>query len=553
VTQALPRTTLFVIVSFLMIYACFLPVRGVWAPDEARYAEVVREMEEGARWVVPALNGELYGQKPPLFFVAGRIASLGSDGVPEWAVKAPSLVGALGTLLIVSLLAALYCGRRAAWIAPLFLGTMGKFVWNAQFGQIDMLLTFLVTAQVYLGLRTAEGMTGRRKGILCVSLLGFAGVLAKGPVGCFLPWLVLTVFLSLRKDWDGLRRLNLPLIALLVAALSAGWLIAAGLLAGWDYPQALLFKQTVRRALDPWHHKGKPFYYYFFVLVSQTLPYSLMSVPLAAPLIRGKTWREPGALLPLSWILCYLVFFSLLPGKRDVYVLPAFPALALLLAFGAERWVDGRFPVRGVRCALAVFALLSLAAGGILLMQSRDEFGGVASFLLIGLVLLAAGSAAAWVLTGRDRISPALLCVPSGIACLLLVGVVPSLSRLDRLKTPRDLIPQVRPLLEEGGTLAVYPNLIPAVNYYLETLTPVFDESQGKEAAAFLGGDVRNRLLVQDGDWKGSLPPGIVAHTLRIGGDTHTLYAPGPPGTGERARAGSGSDRGLPRPPPTPP
>ncbi len=261
------KNVLLAVTFCLCCWMLLLPARGVWAPDEARYAEVAREMKEQGEWLIPSLNGELYTQKPPLFFDMIRLFSIGSEGVPEWAAKMPSIAGALGTLILVALLAARLYGPKGAWLAPLLLGTTMKFFWNAQFGQIDMWLTFLVTFQIYLGLGVAWGQARRHLAIPGLMVLGFAGMISKGPVGCLLPWLVVGLYLAVRKDWPGLKRVGLPWIIPGVIVLTALWLAAAGLVEGWHYPQGLLWKQTVTRYMDPWHHY-KPWYYFLGVILT---------------------------------------------------------------------------------------------------------------------------------------------------------------------------------------------------------------------------------------------------------------------------------------------
>jgi 4-amino-4-deoxy-L-arabinose transferase-like glycosyltransferase len=515
------RSRLAIALLCTALAAAMLFSRGVWAPDEARYAEVTREMKAGGTWLVPILNGETYTQKPPLFFALIRLFSLGSDSVPEWAAKAPSLLAALGTLLLIGWLAQRLAGSATGWMAPLLLGTMGKFAWQSQFGQIDMVVTFLVVAQIALGLYFAEGGGRRPVGLVCMAALGFAGVLGKGPVACVLPWLVLLAFLSARGDWPGLRRLGLPWIALGVVALSALWLTAAGLKAGWDYPESLVLRQTVQRYLDPWHHQA-PWYYFLGILLTDGLPYSLFLVPLGIALWRAKTWKEPAVLLPLCWIALYLVFFSLSAGKRSVYILPVYPAMALLLARGAEGWASGEFPLRGFRWVITVLASISAAGMVYAVRATPGEFQGFLPWLLAGGALFFAGSLGALFLSSRPK--AALGWIAAGMALLILVVAVPGVRRLDAVKTPRSFVPSASAALAAGGRMGVFPSLIPSVNYYIRTVTPVFPKGGEHEASAFLCSHPANLLLVQAENWRGPVPAHRLVHRGFIGGGTYEIW-----------------------------
>lgn len=522
------RRPLFVLLLCAAVWAVLLPARGVWAPDEARYAVVAREMKEAGRLLVPLLNGETYTQKPPLFFDLVQAASALAEGVPEWAVKVPSLLGGLLTLLFTALLAARLMGPRGAWLAPLLLGSLFKFGWQAQFGQIDMVLTALVTGQVALGLRVGAGQGNRRAGIAALALLAFLGVLAKGAVGCLLPWLVLGAWFLARRDLEGFRRTGLGWVAGWTLLFTALWLAVAGLQAGWDYPRALVLKQSVQRYLEPWHHHAPP-HYYLGVLLADGLPFSLLLVPLAAPLLRKKSWREPGALLPLLWMAAYLVFFSLSSGKRSVYILPLYPGLALLLAYGFLNVDLGRWSRRGFVWAYAVLAGLFAALSAGAFWKIPEVYRNLLPFLVGGGLLLAAGAswAAWWTHRGRAVTGAAVL---AGAALLFLpVAVAPSAAFLDRTKTPRTFAQAARPYLQAGGTLAVFPSLVPSVNYYTGTRTPVFGKDHRPSAEEYLRRREGRLLLVRAEDW-GEAGPFPLLHEGPIGDSRYLLLAsPGPP------------------------
>jgi 4-amino-4-deoxy-L-arabinose transferase-like glycosyltransferase len=519
------RRLLWVLLACLAAWASLLPARGVWAPDEARYAQVAREMKESGRWLVPLLNGELYSQKPPLFFDLVQIASLPSGDVPEWAVKVPSLLGGLATLLITGLIGLRLMGPRGAWLAPLLLGSLFKFGWQAQFGQIDMVLAALVTGQIALGLRLAAGQGRRIPGLAAMALLAALGVLSKGAVGCLLPWLVLLAYLAARRDWSGLRRLGLQWSVPGTLLLVALWLGAAGLAAGWDYPRSLVFKQSVQRYLEPWHHKA-PVYQYLGVLFADGLPFSLLLAPLAAPLIRKRAWREPGALLPLVWMGVYLVFFSLSAGKRSVYIHPLFPGMALLIAYGLLNVDVGRWKAGGFRLAYVVLGAVFAGAGAVGVFRMPEAYRSLRPFLVLGALLLTAGALAAAWWTGRGKPLQGAACLAACALAFLPLTVLPAASRLDEVKTPRAFAAAARPHLDAGGTVGTYPNLVPSVNYYLHATTPVFPKSRRADAEQFLLGGPRRLLLVQKEDWGAAGDPRFrVVHDGPIGGDRYLLLA----------------------------
>ncbi len=130
---------------------------------------------------------------------------------------------------------------------------------------------------------------------------------------------------------------------LVTISLAAAWLAAAGTIAGWDYPRSLLFKQTVTRYLDPWHHYA-PWHYYLKVMWGEGFPIILFLIPALVMIVRSKETKEKRWAFPLLVIFVWLLFFSVSSAKRSVYILPIYPAAALLLSFAVESGTkaDGR-------------------------------------------------------------------------------------------------------------------------------------------------------------------------------------------------------------------
>ena len=531
------RRLILVCLACLAVWLSFLPARGVWAPDEARYAQVAREMRQDGRWLIPLLNGQLYSQKPPLFFDMVHALSLVEKDVPEWAVKVPSLLAALAALLALGAIGARIMGPEGAWLAPLILGGMFKFSWQAQFGQIDMVVTALILLQVALGLRLAAGQGSRAAGILLMILLGAAGILSKGPVGCLLAWLILLAYLLLRRDHPGLRRIGLPWIVLGVAGLTALWLGAAATVQGADYIRALVLRQSVQRYLEPWHHKA-PVYYYLGIFFTDGLPFSLLVVPLLAAVARNRAWREPGVLLPLTWMAVYLAFFSVSSGKRSVYILPLFPAMALFVAYGLSNVELGRWPRKGVALAYLVATAVTVLVLGAGAWAAPPAFAALRPWLLVGAAVLGVSGFAAFRLARGARALRSGTVLSAGSLLFLLACAVPCASILDAVKSPRALAARVRGDLEAGGTLAVYPSLLPSVNYYANAVTPVFARGQDREALQFLLESPHRLLLVEEKTWNLGMPPGTRSlGVFPVGDDRFVLLANAgsPPGGGPGA------------------
>ena len=457
-------------------------------------------------YALPHLNGQIYSQKPPLLFwsilAAGRLtggfdgtAGRLTGGVDETAARLPSALSGIGALLLVYGLGLTFFGRRAAWLAAAAFGTCFKILWQGRFGQIDMLLTCLVTLGVWLW---ARGYVEKRPRLY---LLFFAAAglatLAKGPVGLLPPLLSILVFLGLTRDREEVRRLRIGRGLLLWAAIVLAWLIPAGVEAGGEYLHQIVFRQNVTRYANPWHHFLPPWYYL------QVVPLDFMPWTLLLPAGIALGWRacrnrralraggqaqaaplaERGALFALCWIAVTLLFFSISPAKRSVYVLTMYPAMALLVGAAldriAEEWPRKRSWVVGPLAGLAVLVLL-LVVGLPLAGHGRQEalpLGGDAFVrgVTATFVPLLLGAIAAWWLARRGRIGASAAALACGMGVFWLVTAFYTLPRFDTVKSARGLSRILVARLAPGEAYAIYPRLDSTFLFYTQRFAVELD------------------------------------------------------------------------------
>jgi 4-amino-4-deoxy-L-arabinose transferase-like glycosyltransferase len=465
-----------------LLYLPGLGLRDVWNPDEARYAQVAREMEQLDHWAVPHLNGAVYSQKPPLFFWAVAASGLLTGGVDETSARLPSALSGVGALLLVYLIGERFFGRRAAWLAAAAFATCFKVIWQARFGQIDMFLTALVTLGVWLWVR---GYTERRPGFYWGFFLA-AGLatMAKGPVGLLPPLLSFLLFLGITGDREEMKRMRIGRGLLLWAAVMLAWLVPAGLEAGPDYLRQIAFRQTVTRYASPWHHFAPP-WFYLTVIPGDFFPWSFL---LPSAIVVGwkrlagrlRPFRQEGGsqragfLLALCWMVVTLVFFSISAAKRSVYILTLYPAMALLVGVGldlaAAEWPRFR---RAVAVPLGLVAGLTLLIAAALPFVGRRRpetalLGG-APFVwgLIGVLLpLLLGAGAAWWLARSGAVPRAAAALALGMGLTGLAMALYALPRFDLFKSARGLSEILVARMAPGEPYSIYPRLDSTFLFY---------------------------------------------------------------------------------------
>lgn len=330
----------FLIASLLLFWK--LGGHDLWAPDEPYFAEGAREMVVDGQWVVPHVNGVVTTDKPPLFFWSIAGLSLLSGKVTPWTARLPSALAAIGTLLLVLRIGRRRYGPHVAMLAVLILATTMMFWVEARSAQIDSSLCFLI----WVGLAAFESWragesNGRRAGLLFWAALGLA-VLAKGPVGLLVPLGIALVTLAVDRHFRSWKRFAPILGPIVFLAIVAAWLVPANaeharLAGGGDYTVwGALHKHFIERALHGMHHKQPP-WYYLWVLPVQLLPWSAIA---PGALVLAWRQRKPIDRFLIVAALFVVLFFSISPEKRDLYILPAFPAFALLIASFLQRVVS---------------------------------------------------------------------------------------------------------------------------------------------------------------------------------------------------------------------
>lgn len=322
----------------LLLIATGIGLRDPWPADEPRFALIVRDMVATGDWLLPRVGGDVYGDKPPLYFWLMGLALL-AIGSLRIAFLLPSLVGGLACLVMVYDLARRLWNRETGLAAGLALLLTAQFVWQVRQAQIDATLLFWCVLSLYGLLRHLLLGPAWRWYAVGWAAAGF-GVITKG-VG-FLPLLILIPFALLRDSrWTPRMRdtrfapwLIGPLAFLLAVST---WLVPMLLAANADptlaaYRDEILFRQTVGRYTAAWHHR-EPFWYFIVqVIPGLWMPLTLL-LPWLIPQWR-KAWqgRDLRVALLLSWVVIVVLFFSFSSGKRGVYILPALPALALASA-----------------------------------------------------------------------------------------------------------------------------------------------------------------------------------------------------------------------------
>ncbi|MFO0795387.1 MAG: glycosyltransferase family 39 protein [Candidatus Brocadiaceae bacterium] len=347
----------------LVLAGFFLFLMYIWAmplidPDEPRYASTARDMVVNGNWIVPHFNGVPRINKPPLFYWTVAL-SYKIFGINEFSSRLPSALAAIGTAIITYAWRKRYCGKfqdrsaKDAFWAGMILMTSPLFYFIARFCITDMLLTFFVSAALYVFFveyteHTSVGATGFQtssyKRMLLYFLLAMV-FLVKGHVGILLFILVNVSFLLFMRDFRYIRRVwYLPGFLLFLGIICA-WGIPFWLSLGTQQITSLLSQETSGRFVSGYAHP-EPFYYYLPVLIMGFFPLSPFLFLVFAHIIKRKNsmpLEEKRYLYFFSaWFVLTLVIFSLSRSKLMTYILPLSPSVALLTSSLSQWETDNR-------------------------------------------------------------------------------------------------------------------------------------------------------------------------------------------------------------------
>ncbi len=419
-------------VLLLLIYLCTLYyalgfARPLANPDEGRYSEIPREMLEYSDMVSPRLNGSLYFYKPPLFYWMQAVA-IDVMGVNVFSARfSNSLMAIFGCLLTYFYARKIY-GRVAGVSASLILATSVFYYAMGNIITLDMTLSVLIVGAVYmLGLAYSKSAGGAKGVYIVLSFVFMAlALMTKGFIALVLPagtafWFI--IFYGIKRSFKNFAFSDLAWGALglgVFVAIALPWHIMAanatpalptseGFFSsnptgqGWAW-YYLVNEHFLRFTDASTAMREQPWHFFLVVFLCGLLPWTIL-LPQSLRSAFSGGWNNvksnnPQAIYMLLWSLVVLAFFSISKSKLAPYILPIFPAMAVLIgAYVAKMWKDVRkynviiysiiFAVLGLVLAVGVpLSFNILKANGTLERPCFFPFAAVSVGIIFALILI---------------------------------------------------------------------------------------------------------------------------------------------------------------------
>jgi 4-amino-4-deoxy-L-arabinose transferase-like glycosyltransferase len=313
---------------FVALAAWTFLLPPIWNHGEAREGLVVQDIVRNHNWILPFRNGQV-PSKPPLFhWIAGSLGSL--FGLSDFIVRFPSALAAEVMAVATFLLGSAIGGRKTAWLAVGALLGMYEFWVAGTVARVDMVFAACVTVSI-AGFFFWHRSGGHAARAVCY-FAAAAAVLAKGPAGGVLPALAIVPFLVVEKRPGLIWKLwSWPLIAAALL-IDVSWYAIAYQIGGSRFFAVQILRENVDRIFGTHGFSNRNAGVAIAVwLATRIFPWNLAIVWSLVERLRGKREDSDGRFLHLWWIAISAVFF-LATGKRAVYLLPIYPAVALLAA-----------------------------------------------------------------------------------------------------------------------------------------------------------------------------------------------------------------------------
>ena len=468
------------LLGILSLFLLFDNLGGpaLFDPDEGRNAEIAREILVTRDWVTPHYDF-LPRLEKPIFFYALTAASYRLFGVSEGAARAVPAAAGLAILLLTYFFSRRLYGEWAALWSALVLVTSVQFGAFARIVIPDMALAFFVAIALfaYYRARAAEGRTGKRLHYFLMYAAVAGATLVKGPIGFVLPGMIVAAHIAAQRRWSILAEMELGRGALIFLLIAAPWYAWAEI-RNPGYLAYFLGREHFARYLTPVFQRTKPWHYFFAVLMVGFLPWTFL-----LPGIARRLWKKPLddlSLYLLLWIVVPFVFFSLSRSKMSEYLLPVYPALAILagktLADLGAAWETRPLALGWIGLSLSFLYLLAglfrpeiFPVGVRAAVLSWAPGAAAATFALFA-ALVFAWTAWTTLKAGREKLFP--LCCAAFLLLFWFAHRI--LEPLSLARSYRELGEQSAPLLDPGDRLVVYDTYLPSLPFYLRIREPIW-------------------------------------------------------------------------------
>jgi 4-amino-4-deoxy-L-arabinose transferase-like glycosyltransferase len=451
---------LFMALVLSLFYAVWIGSHALFTPDEGRYSEVAREMVATGDYVTPRLNGVAFLDKPVLYYWL-QASAINLFGLKEWSLRFwPAFIGILGCL-VTYLAGTVLFSRRTGILSGFILATCPLYYGAAHYANLDLEVAVLVS-NALLFFIIATRFEGKLRSASLIAAYLFAGLafLTKGLIGLVFPMMVIGAWILILNRWAFLKKMHLFVGLVLFAGVTIPWYILVQK-ANPEFLHYFFVTQQVSRFLTKGDFNNKTaFWFYIPIVLAGIFPWCIFVVQAIAQHIK-KVWQNRQAhasnLFLLLWLFLVFTFFSIPKSKTVGYILPIFPAIALLVGnFLDTLWDQAK--TKRILSGLVIFITLCAFLVVAFLMAPQikglDIQSDFVPYLHMGAALFLIGGVASFFLFNSTHLKK-IFCGLLTFVCLFLLLMTLSAPAINQ-RSIKPLISELNTLLQPNDEIITY-------------------------------------------------------------------------------------------------
>lgn len=376
----------------LLCFYCFcLGSYPLFTRDEGRYCEVAREMIVSGDYITPRVDGVAFLDKPVLYYWLQATAML-LFGIKEWALRLfPVLFGVFGCVMTY------VCGRRlfdrrTGLISAFILAVTPLYFAGAHYANLDLEIAALISTTLLFFI-TGVQSKGNARNFFLIFAYVFAALafLTKGLIGIVFPAMIGGLWIIFLSQWKQLTRIHLIKGLILFALIVFPWYYLVQR-ANPEFLHYFFVTQQVTRFLSTASFNNPiPFWFYLPIVLIGFIPWAGLLIPAFSyhfQRIFNARHSHQTELFLLIWVFSVFIFFSIPHSKVITYILPIFPALALLTGnYLSSAWDSAQ--VRGMKTGIACMILMSMLFALFLFVTDQYTFIDIPSAFIPALEIIA--------------------------------------------------------------------------------------------------------------------------------------------------------------------
>jgi len=502
-----------------VFYALWIGSYALFTPDEGRYSEVAREMISSHDFVTPRLNGVAFLDKPALYYWL-QASAIEWFGLKEWALRFwPAMLGVCCTLVTYTAGYVLF-SRRTGIIAAVMLATSPLYYGGSHYANLDLEVASLIADSLLCFITAIQMVDGRLKQFLLLAAYIFAGLaaLTKGLIGIVFPALIIGTWVLLLGRWSTIKKMRLVPGLIIFFLITVPWYYCVQK-ANPEFLHYFFVTQQVSRFLTQQEFNSKAAaWFYIPIVLAGFFPWTvflLQAIGRNLKLIWQDRQQHATELFLLLWLVIILVFFSVPRSKTVGYILPVFPACALMAANYLNTWWDkprSKGIITGVVLYTLLMALLTafVIAAPYWIGELETPLGFLPYLQAMTLVLMGSAGIYVWLLRRKNLTALfSAFCLTTVTVLLIFINSTSTINE----KSIKPLAIDLRERLTPDDEVAVFYKYYHDLAIYSERRVTIVADWKAPDIAmsdnwlremwyGMVFQDTKDWLIAEDAFWK---------------------------------------------------